>query len=186
LGEEELCAGLLGQRLFGDYAEDYLLAIVGAAINWASLSNRDRTALLSAFIRSGPVPQAFKDYVWAQLGPELFHLVWQAATDLALLHPDTRGSWLWNYYLDVVDEEEKKHAILRLKAAWIAPLLAEGPNMYAINWLGLNWHCEECTAIALAKLPAERRAFIEEYAKVDRAIAEEDAFERLEARCAGY
>jgi hypothetical protein len=183
MGEQELTANLMAQRLFGDIAEDHLLATVGAAIDWAALSNRERIALLSAFIRSGPTSSAFRDIVWKPLGTSLFHTVWRAASSLATLPMSTRGSWLWEHYLDAADEHERIHDIYRSKATWMAPLLANGPNYYAIDYLTRNWHCDECGAFAMSQLPEDRHAFILEQVKAEHAILEEEYMERQEARC---
>jgi hypothetical protein len=185
MGEQELTANLMAQRLFGDIAEDHLLATVGTAIDWATLSNRERIALLSAFIRSGPTSSAFRDIVWKPLGTSLFHTVWRAASSLATLPMSTRGSWLWEHYLNAADEHERVHDIYRSKAVWMAPLLADGPNYYAIDYLTRNWHCDECGALSMSRLPEDRHAFLLDQVKTQHAIQEEEYLERQEARCRG-
>jgi len=183
MGEKELCKGLLAQRLFGSVTEDHLLMVAARAIDWRSLSNRERTARLSAFIRQGPYMPGFRTAVWEQLGDELYQLIWKPAADLASLPLEFRGSGMWDRLLDSADAHERQHDIHRAKAAWLAPLLAEGPNMYAIDYLTLNWHCDACGAIAMSQLPPDRNAFILDQVKTTHSIMEEDYMERQEARC---
>jgi len=185
LGEKELCMGLAAHQLFGSVTEDHLLATAARAIDWRSLSNRERTARLSAFIRQGPHMPGFRTVVWEQLGDELYRLVWKPATDLASLPLEFRGSGMWNRLLDSADEEERTHDLYRAKAAWMAPLLAEGPNMYAIDYLARNWHCDACGAIAMSKLPPAQHAYILDQVRTEHALQEEEYRERLEARCRG-
>jgi hypothetical protein len=84
-----------------------------------------------------------------------------------------------------VDEEERRHDIYRAKAAWMAPLLAESSNGYAIDYLTVNWHCDACGALSMSKLPAARHAFLLDQVETAHAILEEDFMERQEARCRG-
>jgi hypothetical protein len=87
--------------------------------------------------------------------------------------------------LNAADEEERRHELYRSKAAWMAPFLAEGPNMYAIDYLTRNWHCDECGALSMSELSEERRAFLLDQVKTQHAILEEEYMERLESRCRG-
>jgi hypothetical protein len=183
MGEKELCKGLAAQQLFGSVTEDHLLTVAAKAIDWCSLSNRERTARLSAFIRQGRHMPGWRAVVWEQLGDERYALLWKPAEDLASLSLEFRGSGMWNRLLDSADKEERQHDIYRIKAAWMAPFLAEGPNMYAIDYLTRNWHCDACGAIAMSKLPADRHAYILDQVKTGHAIQEEEYMERLEARC---
>jgi len=185
MGEQELGAALLGQQLFGSVTEDHLLATVATVIPWATLSNREGTARLSAFIRQGRHMPGWRKVVAEQLDPEVYERLWKPATDLASLPLESRGSWLWNRLLDSADEEERKHEVHRAKAAWMAPLLAKGPDCYAIDYLTSNWHCDECGALSMSQLPKERHDFILDQVTWAHAIAEEDYMERLEARCRG-
>ena len=183
MGEQELGAALMGQRVFGDVTEEHLLTRVAAAIPWPTLSNRDRTALLSTFIRQGPYMSGWRKVVAAALDPEVYERIWKPAADLASLPLESRGSWLWNRLLDSADEEERKHEVHRAKAAWMAPLLAKGPNMYAIDYLTSNWHCDACGALSISQLSEERCAFILDQVKTAHCIKEEDYMERLESLC---
>ena len=185
MGEQELCESLMAQRLFGDVTEERLLITVGLAINWATLSNRDRTALLSAFIRSGHLTQSFRTHVWEQLGSELFHHVWTAASRLATLLPEARGTWLWDHHLNAADEHERQHNVHRAKAAWMAPLLAKKSNRYAIDYLIANWHCDACGALSMSQLLPDRHAFILEQVQDEHTIIEEEYMEKQEALCRG-
>jgi len=185
LGPEELWKGLVAQQLFGSVTEDHLLTVAAKVIDWRSLSNRERIARLSAFIRVGPHMPGYRAVVWEAIGTSLFHRVWMAANSLATLSPVARGSWIWEHYLNAVDEHERIHDIYRSKAIWMAPLLAEGPNMYAIDYLTRNWHCDECGAFAMSQLSEERHAFILDQVKTEHAILEEEYLERQEARCRG-
>ena len=183
MGEGALCKGLLSQQLFGSVTEEQLLATVAKAIPWATLSNRERTARLSAFIRQGPYMPGWRAVVSAQLDPEVYERIWKPAASLASLALELRGSWIWEHYLNAADEEERRHTLYLSKAAWMAPLLAEGPNFYAIEYLTRNWHCDECGALAMSELPEKRRAFLLEQVKAAHRIEEEDYMERLETRC---
>ena len=87
--------------------------------------------------------------------------------------------------MNAADEHERIHNIYRDKAAWMAPLLADGPNYYAIDYLTRNWHCDECGALSMSELPEERRAFLLDQVKTEHAILEEEYRERLEDRCRG-
>jgi hypothetical protein len=185
MGEQELCKGLAAQQLFGSVTEDHLLTVAAKAIDWRSLSNRERTARLSAFIRQGPHMPGWRAVVWEQLGTPSFHAVWTAANSLATLDPETRGSWIWEHYLNAADENERRHELYRSKAAWMAPFLADGPDMYAIDYLTRNWHCDECGALSMSELSEERRAFLLDQVKTEHAILEEEYLERLETRCRG-
>ena len=184
LGEGALCSALAAQQLFGSVTEDHLLTVAAKAIDWRSLTNRERTARLSAFLRQGPHMPGWRAVVWEQLGPS-FRAVWTAANSLATLHPETRGSWIWEHYLNAPDEEERRHELYRSKAAWMAPFIADGPNCYAIDYLTRNWHCDECGALSMSELPEERRAFLLDQVKTEHAILEEEYRERLEDRCRG-
>jgi hypothetical protein len=185
MGEQELSTGLVAQQLFGSVTEDHLFTVAAKAIDWRSLSNRERIARLSAFIRQGPCMPGWRAVVWEQLGTSLFHTVWRAASSLATLGPETRGSYIWEHYLNAADEHERIHNIYRDKAVWMAPLLADGPNMYAIDYLTRNWHCDECGALSMSRLPEERHAFLLDQVKTQHAILEEEYLERQEARCRG-
>jgi len=185
MGEGALCSALVAQQLFGSVTEDHLLTAAAKAIDWRSLSNRERIARLSAFIRQGPCMPGFRAVVWEQLGTSLFHTVWRAASSLATLHPETRGSYIWEHYLNAADEHERVHDIYRDKAVWMAPLLADGPNCYAIDYLTRNWHCDECGALSMSRLPEDRHTFILDQVKTAHAILEEEYLERQEARCRG-
>lgn len=185
LGEQELCQGLAAQQLFGSVTEDHLLTVAAKAIDWSSLSNRERIARLSAFIRVGPHMPGFRAIVWEALGTSLFHRVWLAANSLATLSPEARGSWIWEHYLNAVDEHERIHDIYQSKATAMAPVLAERSNRYAIDYLTRNWHCDECGAFAMSQLSEERHAFILDQVKTEHAILEEEYLERQEARCRG-
>ena len=185
MGEGALCKGLLNQQLFGSVTEEQLLATVAKAIPWATLSNRERTARLSAFIRQGPHMPGWRKVVAAALDPEVYERIWKPAADLASLSLELRGSWIWEHYLNAADEEERQHELYRAKAAWMAPLLAEGPDFYAIDYLTANWHCDKCGALSMSKLPEERRAFLLDQVKTAHAILEEEYMERLETRCRG-
>ena len=92
---------------------------------------------------------------------------------------------MWNYFLDMADKAEEEHNIYKAKANWIAPFLAKGPNMYAIDYLTANWHCDACGALSMGQLPKARHAFILEQVQTAHAIMEEDFMERQEARCRG-
>jgi hypothetical protein len=185
MGEQELWKSLVAQQLFGSVTEDHLLATAAKAIDWSALSNRERIARLSAFIRVGPCMPGFRAVVWEQLGTSLFHTIWLAASSLATLGPETRGSYIWEHYLNAADEEERRHELYRSKAAWMAPFIADGPNMYAIDYLTRNWHCDECGALSMSRLPEDRHTFILDQVKTAHAILEEEYLERQEARCRG-
>ena len=183
MGEQELCKGLAAQQLFGSVTEDRLLTETAKAIDWRSLSNREGTARLSAFIRQGPYMPGWRAVVAEQLDADVYERIWKPAASLASLSLELRGSWMWERYLNAADEEERRHELYRLKAAWMAPLLVEGPDYYAINYLTRNWHCDKCGALSMSELPEDRRAFLLDQVKTAHRIEEEDRMERLEWLC---
>jgi hypothetical protein len=165
------------------------------ATDWASLANPRRVELILSVKQSYPPPDPwapskefclFSERVRAIIGETLFYRLVKSATKLSHLHPLGYGSYLWDLYINEVDEEERFHNTYRYQAFARQDSLVEGTDNEAFRWAYTEAHCDECIAIALAKMPEERRLLILDQLKEERDADYADYLDRQEEMMGHY
>jgi hypothetical protein len=139
------------------------------ATDWASVPNPKRVELILAVKQTHPPPDPwapsevfclFSERLRSLIGASLFGRLVKSATKLDYLHPLGYQSYLWDIYINEVDEEERFHNTYRHQALTQQDSLVAGTNSEAFWWCYKSAHCEECIEIALATMPEERRLAI--------------------------
>jgi len=143
-------------------SEDFSAEALDPATDWRTVPNPRRVELILAVQKAYPPPDpwapskefcAFTERVSSVIGRNLFCRLLKSATKLSNL---AYKSPLWLAYVNEVEEEERYHDRFRLEAAAQQDSLVVGSDSEAFSWVYNEAHCDDCIAIALAKMPEER------------------------------
>lgn len=165
------------------------------ATDWASMSNPRRVELILSVAQTHPPPDPwapskefclFSERVRSLIGETLFSRLLKSATKLERLHPIGYQSYLWDLYVNEVDEEERFHNTYRYMALAQQDSLVAGSDSEAFSWAYKGAHCDECIAIGFAKLPEKRRREILTQLKEQRDCDYDDYMEYQEQMQRSY
>jgi hypothetical protein len=165
------------------------------ATDWASVPNPRRVELILSVAQTHPPPDPwapskefclFSERVRSLIGPSLFSRLLKSATKLGRLHPIGYQSYLWDLYVNEVDEEERFHNTYRYMALAQQDSLVAGTNSEAFWWCYKSAHCDECIEIALTTMPEERRLAILKELKDERDADYADYLDQQEEMMNSY